>query len=181
MSAPPGLDYSLPSPPPPFNCPGVTLPAPVFPAPASPATIAGFAAETSMSEAPTLDSVPAKDWTLDKVMDWLTSTGLGHISKNFEEHRITGDILLELDAADLEEIGVRAVGDKKRLLRGVAQLRTPVLQGLCPPPPPTPACPPPPPTPAPCWQSPFLQTTSPCGACPPPPLTPPPSFDAPLM
>lgn len=175
MSAPPGLDYNLPSSPPPlpFNCPGVAPPAPVFSARASPATIAGFTAETSMSQA--FVSVPAKDWGVVKVMDWLTSAGLGHIVQNFEEHRITGDVLLELDAADLEEIGVRAVGDKKRLLRAVAQLRTPVLQA---------PCPPPPPTAAPSWQAPFLQTASPCGAvgaCPPPPLSPPPSFDAPLM
>lgn len=170
MSGPPGLECNLPSPSPPFS-PAVALPAPVFPVPASPATIGGFAAETLKSEVLTFDPVPAKDWSVDKVLNWLTSTGLGHISKNFEEHRITGDVLLELDAADLEEIGVRAVGDKKRLLRAMAQLRTPGLQAPCPPPP----------TPAPCWQAPMLETTSPWGACPPPPLTAPPSFDAHFM
>jgi len=109
---------------------------------------------------------------MDRVVDWLTSAGLGHISKNFEEHRITGDVLLELESSDLEEIGIHAVGDKKRLLRAVAQLKAAALQA---------SCPPPPTTPPPCWQAPPLGTTSPWSSSSMPPLTPPPSFDAPSM
>jgi len=75
------------------------------------------------------------DWPIEKVMNWLSATGFGHISNNFEEHRITGDILLELTSSDLEEIGIHALGDKKRLLRAVAQLRVPGAQASCPPPP----------------------------------------------
>jgi hypothetical protein len=75
------------------------------------------------------------DWPVEKVMDWLSATGLGHVSKNFEEHRITGDVLLELTSSDLEEIGVHALGDKKRLLRAVTQLMVPGAQASCPPPP----------------------------------------------
>jgi len=111
-------------------------------------------------------------WPVEKVVTWLNSTGLGHLAKNFEEHRITGDVLLELVSSDLEEIGVRALGDKKRLLRAVAQLQTPDVQA---------SCPPPPTTPAPCWQAPSLESTSIWGSCTMPPLTPPPAFDAPLM
>jgi len=77
------------------------------------------------------------DWPIEKVMNWLSATGFGHISNNFEEHRITGDILLELTSSDLEEIGIHALGDKKRLLRAVAQLRVPGAQISCPPPPPS--------------------------------------------
>jgi hypothetical protein len=160
-----------------LNYPVVSVPSPAFSAAASQGEIVGLTLETSKAEASveapsvaTCDAMTtssAKDWPVDKVMDWLTSTGLGHISKNFEEHRITGDVLLDLDSGDLDEVGVRAVGDKKRLLRAIAQLRTPVLQTPCPPPP----------TPAPCWQAPLLETTSPWGSCPPPP----PSFDATLM
>lgn len=178
-SSPPGLDGNL-HPPPPLNYPKVAWPSPAFAAAASQGKIVGAALETSKAEAiveiPSVNACDAvaassaKDWPVDKVIDWLTSTGFGHISKNFEEHRITGDVLLDLDSGDLDEVGVRAVGDKKRLLRAIAQLRTPVLQSPCPPPPP-------PPTPAPCWQAPLLETTSPWGSCPPPP----PSFDATLM
>jgi hypothetical protein len=89
----------------------------------------------ALLEASTTSSVA--DWPVEKVMDWLSAAGLGHISKNFEEHRITGDVLLELTSGDLEEIGVRALGDKKRLLRAVVQLRGPAAQASCPPPPPT--------------------------------------------
>jgi len=124
---------------------------------------------------PTTDSKQAgcvEGWPVEKVVTWLNSTGLGHLAKSFEEHRITGDVLLELVPSDLEEIGVRALGDKKRLLRAVAQLQTPDVQA---------SCPPPPPTPAPSWQAPSLESPSLWGSCMTPQLTPPPSFDAPLM
>jgi hypothetical protein len=114
-----------------------------------------------------LASAPAsavEGWSVEKVAEWLASAGLGHLSESFAEHRITGDVLLELSSSDLEEIGIRAFGDKKRLLRAVAQLRAPAAQASSPPPPP-------------CWQAPSLEITSPWGACPMPPLTPP-LFDA---
>jgi len=103
---------------------------------------------------------PVECWPVKRVVDWLASIDLGHLSKSFEEHRITGDILLELSPEDVEEIGIRAVGDKKRFVRAVSQLR-----GL-------PACPsshipPPPAMPAPqpgnwcqppCWEAQAVQT-----------------------
>lgn len=108
-----------------------------------------------------------ESWSVEKVMVWLNASGLGHLSKSFEEHRITGDILLELSSNDLEEIGVHAFGDKKRLLRGVGQLKekqpqlvlpAQAVEQLFP-------CPPAPPT----WEAPSFE--SPC---------PPPSFSAPM-
>jgi hypothetical protein len=66
---------------------------------------------------------PVECWSVEKVMDWLASVELSHLSTNFQQHRITGDVLLELSPGDLEEIGIRAVGDRKRFLRGVSQLR----------------------------------------------------------
>jgi hypothetical protein len=75
------------------------------------------------------------DWPVEKVMDWLSDAGLGHLSKNFEEHRIAGDVLFELTSGDLDEIGIQAFGDKKRLLKAVTQLRAPAAQAPCPPPP----------------------------------------------
>jgi len=80
-----------------------------------------------------------ESWSVESVVDWLTYSGLGHLSRSFEEHRITGDILLELSPSDLEEIGIHAVGDKKRFLRATSQLQGPPLPTLqAPPPPPTP-------------------------------------------
>jgi len=74
-------------------------------------------------------------WSIEKVVEWLTLSGLGHLAQNFEEHRITGDILLDLTSNDLNEIGVHAFGDKKRFLRAACELRTPPLQAVPPPPP----------------------------------------------
>jgi len=51
--------------------------------------------------------------------------GLEHCSNVFSEHRISGDVLLDLSSGDLAEIGVHAIGDRKRILRAVAQLSTP--------------------------------------------------------
>jgi len=153
VSTPPGLEVSAPPPPPlhypvvtfataPSDCdfpatPGGPLPPiapPTSPAPAVVGPIAQPPAEPprveAFLEASTVSSVA--DWPIEKVMDWLGAAGLGHLSQNFEEHRITGDVLLELTSGDLEEIGVRALGDKKRLLRAVVQLRD---SASCPPPP----------------------------------------------
>lgn len=73
-------------------------------------------------------------WSVEKVLDWLVLSGLGHLSSSFCEHRITGDILLDLSSSDLDEIGVHALGDKKRFLRAACELRA--LQTAPPPPPP---------------------------------------------
>jgi len=78
-------------------------------------------------------------WPMERVLEWLTLSGLGHLSQSFEQHRITGDILLELSSSDLDEIGVHAVGDKKRFLRATSELRAPLLHTMpAPPPPPYP-------------------------------------------
>jgi len=137
-----------------------------------------------------------ENWSVERVVHWLSASGLGHLSRSFEDHRITGDVLLDLSQDDLDEIGICAFGDKKRLLRGVGQLRSePQLalqpqfadqQFLGP-------CPPPPPLPPPCWEAPLFETHHFCaqGPCPPPAPPPfmalyqcpppaPPSFNAPM-
>jgi len=101
-------------------------------------------------------------WSVEQVVEWLSVSGLANLSHSFEEHRITGDILCELTSGDLEEIGINALGDKKRFLRAASQLKgvpllhdksMQALQSAVPPPPPTPypqtcnEAPPPPPVP----------------------------------
>jgi len=66
-------------------------------------------------------------WTIDKVSEWLVSVGFGHLKEVFVEHRISGDVLLDLSQSDLVEMGVQALGDRKRILRGIALLRLPSL------------------------------------------------------
>jgi hypothetical protein len=146
---------------------------PALPAPESLGALAQPIAEAPLTEA--CLEVPAnalnstsriEDWTVEKVVDWLTTAckDLSHLSQRLEEHRITGDVLLELTSSDLEEIGIHALGDKKRLLKAVAQLKAAVPPAPCQSPPPF-------------WQAPAFETTSPFGACS-MPSTPPPSFDA---
>jgi len=64
-------------------------------------------------------------WTSEMVANWLTTNGLGHLVSVFMAHRITGDVLLDLTSDDLVEIGVQALGDRKRFLRAAAQFRSP--------------------------------------------------------
>lgn len=59
------------------------------------------------------------------VANWLSTNGLGHLMSVFMAHRITGDVLLDLTSDDLVEIGVHALGDRKRFLRAAALFRAP--------------------------------------------------------
>src|SRR6202044_1937160 len=53
---------------------------------------------------------------------WLRSLGLGQYEANFRDNKIDADVLPQLTADDLKEIGVSAVGDRRRLLAAVAVL-----------------------------------------------------------
>jgi hypothetical protein len=66
-------------------------------------------------------------WTSDRVSEWLASLGLGHLKELFQEHRISGDVLMELSQTDLAEMGVSALGDRKRIIRGIALLQLPQI------------------------------------------------------
>jgi class 3 adenylate cyclase/predicted ATPase len=52
---------------------------------------------------------------------WLRSLGLGRYEKKFRENRIDFDVLADLAEGDLEELGV-PLGDRRRLLRAIAEL-----------------------------------------------------------
>jgi len=66
-------------------------------------------------------------WTVERVSEWLVSVGLGHLKEVFQGHRISGDVLLDLSQADLAEMGVQALGDRKRILRALDLLQVPHL------------------------------------------------------
>jgi class 3 adenylate cyclase len=57
------------------------------------------------------------------IAEWLRGLGLGKYAPAFAENAINWDVLPELTADDLKEIGVAAVGDRRRLLAGIATLR----------------------------------------------------------
>ena len=53
---------------------------------------------------------------------WLASLGLSQYAQTFEEQQIDGEVLASLSDADLRELGVTALGHRKRLLLAIAQL-----------------------------------------------------------
>src|SRR5210317_1352 len=56
------------------------------------------------------------------VRDWLESLGLGEYAAAFEENYNDGQVLAHLTADDLKEIGVSAVGHRRRLLEAIKKL-----------------------------------------------------------
>src|SRR5271155_697922 len=53
---------------------------------------------------------------------WLRSLGLGQYEANFRDNKIDADVLPQLTADDLKDIGLSAVGDRRRLLAAIAAL-----------------------------------------------------------
>jgi class 3 adenylate cyclase len=53
---------------------------------------------------------------------WLRSLGLAQYEEKFRDNKIDADVLPELTADDLKDIGVSAVGDRRRLLAAIAAL-----------------------------------------------------------
>src|SRR5918995_1068816 len=62
--------------------------------------------------------------TADKVgiAQWLKQQGLAQYARAFKEHNIGFDVLPGLGDEDLKELGV-PLGDRKRLLKAIADLR----------------------------------------------------------
>ena len=56
------------------------------------------------------------------VGDWLRSLGLGQYEGKFRDNKIEADVLPQLTADDLKDIGVSAVGDRRRLLAAIGAL-----------------------------------------------------------
>src|SRR5215471_21059644 len=55
---------------------------------------------------------------------WLRSLGLGQFEVAFRENAIDETVLPNLTAEDLKELGVAAVGHRRKLLDAIAVLRT---------------------------------------------------------
>ena len=55
---------------------------------------------------------------------WLHGLGLGRYEQRFQDNRIDFDVLGDLTDGDLEELGV-SLGDRRRLLKAIAQLSAP--------------------------------------------------------
>ena len=61
---------------------------------------------------------------MDSVAQWLDSLGLGQYAAAFSENEIGWDVLPHLDHEVLKDVGVRAAGDRVRLLTAIKSLQT---------------------------------------------------------
>jgi len=57
-----------------------------------------------------------------QIAEWLRGLGLEKYAPTFDENAINWDVLSELTTDDLKEIGVAALGDRRRLLAAIAAL-----------------------------------------------------------
>ena len=75
-------------------------------------------------------------------LQWLAEIGMEHYAPMFEAQRIELDVLPELTDADLKEIGISALGDRKRILHVIAQghQEAPAISPIAPPAPSSPPC-----------------------------------------
>ncbi|CCU77369.1 unnamed protein product [Blumeria hordei] len=66
----------------------------------------------------------AKNWSEEKVCDWLASINCSEYENLFRKNNINGENLLEMDKAVLREIGIEKIGDRVRLYLNIKKLRT---------------------------------------------------------
>ena len=57
-----------------------------------------------------------------RIGDWLRGLSLDQYEEKFRDNKIDADVLLRLTADDLKDIGVSAVGDRRRLLDAISAL-----------------------------------------------------------
>jgi hypothetical protein len=61
---------------------------------------------------------------MDDIRQWLEGLGIGEYADAFEENHIDADVLPTLTGDDLKDIGVQAVGIRRKLLNAIAALNT---------------------------------------------------------
>ncbi len=60
---------------------------------------------------------------------WLQGLGLGQYEAAFRDNGVDASVLPELTAEDLKEMGVAAVGHRRKLLAAIAALKGPPMPG----------------------------------------------------
>merc|ERR1711862_393252 len=62
------------------------------------------------------------DWVVEDVVSWLNGLNFEHCAPAFLSHKITGDMLFDLEKADFKAMGF-VLGDMKRLEKAIATLK----------------------------------------------------------
>eukprot|EP00937_MAST-01D_sp_MAST-1D-sp2_P005970 g5970.t1 len=73
--------------------------------------------------APRTASDDAPGWDVARVGQWLSSIGLSQHAQTFATNEIDGAVLLELGLDDLDYMNVKTLAHRKKLLKGVAELK----------------------------------------------------------
>ncbi|WVQ95020.1 hypothetical protein IAU59_002112 [Kwoniella sp. CBS 9459] len=69
---------------------------------------------------------PPALWNVEDVVNWAQAKGFDEaICEKFQEHEITGDLLLELDANLLKELDIPQFGKRMRIAAAISELRRP--------------------------------------------------------
>jgi len=58
-----------------------------------------------------------EDWSIGDTLKWLRDQNLGQYCLSFKENDIDGQTLLELNERDLQDLGIRSIGHRKKLMR----------------------------------------------------------------
>jgi hypothetical protein len=56
-----------------------------------------------------------------RTTDFLNSIGLGEYAPAFAEHKVDYETLMDLGDSDLEKMGIKALGARKRILKGIRE------------------------------------------------------------
>ena len=64
---------------------------------------------------------------------WLSGLGLGQYAQAFRENDIDADVLADLTADDLTELGVTSIGHRRKLLAAITALRVGSVPATTPP------------------------------------------------
>src|SRR5436190_21894916 len=66
---------------------------------------------------------------------WLRNLGLGQYESSFRENEIDSEVLPNLTAEDLRDLGVSIIGHRRRILSAIAELSVPAPAPSAPKPP----------------------------------------------
>ncbi|KAB5589124.1 SH3 domain-binding protein [Ceratobasidium theobromae] len=110
------------------NRPAPTLDSPISASSFSTSYAEGVSRRSTMSPSPSpvsFSRTPTEQWTVLQVLAWLEAKGFdAEIRQAFCEQEITGDVLLDLTVAELKnEIGIVALGKRKRILKAIGELQ----------------------------------------------------------
>jgi hypothetical protein len=94
------------------------------PAPLMPSTPPMDKPTTPSMHSSNIPSGAASSWNVDDVVQWAKSKGFEEWPK-FQEHEISGDLLLELDANLLKELDIPQFGKRLRIAQAISELRRP--------------------------------------------------------